>query len=111
MGDIMQSQGKSVPIRGRPPILWALPVPHPRAPAPVAHFLTLGAGAYTGAARRISQEARNLGVFTEVHNYTRFNFITPKEEHDWAQHLRAWREHGARIAGYGWWKPVLCQRH
>merc|ERR1712113_1101061 len=40
-----------------------------------------------------------------------FSWVSEKDEEVYRDHLYAWRNHGARIAGFGWWKPVLCRRH
>merc|ERR1711971_496152 len=79
--------------------------------APRLELLTLGVGPFQAAAQRIEIQAKELGVFSRVHAYTNFSFITPRDEQRYAQHLHAWRQGRARIAGFGWWKPVLCRRH
>eukprot|EP00929_Paragymnodinium_shiwhaense_P093855 TRINITY_DN5416_c0_g1_i6.p1 TRINITY_DN5416_c0_g1~~TRINITY_DN5416_c0_g1_i6.p1 ORF type:complete len:435 (+),score=86.62 TRINITY_DN5416_c0_g1_i6:773-2077(+) len=74
-------------------------------------LLTLGVGPFAKAAQRIKAQAMALGMFTHVHTYENFSFVTSGDERRYAKHLQAWRLGEARIAGFGWWKPVLCRRH
>jgi len=111
MSDILVSRGQSVEVRERPPIFWSLAHPHPQVSALVAHLLTLGIGPYATAAEILQGEARALGIFNEVHAYTDFSFLSASEENLWRRHLDAWLHRQAKIAGFGWWKPVLCRHH
>jgi len=94
----------------RDPVVW--PVPRPRGTlAPAAHLVTLGVGRFAAAPARLRSEALSLGVFGEVHAYTNFSWVAGREAEVWSRHMDAWREGRSRIAGFGWWKPVLCRRH
>ncbi|CAK0832363.1 unnamed protein product [Prorocentrum cordatum] len=79
--------------------------------APAAHLVTLGVGRFAAAPARLRSEALSLGVFGEVHAYTNFSWVAGREAEVWSRHMDAWREGRSRIAGFGWWKPVLCRRH
>jgi len=92
--------------------LWRYPGKrHPEGDAYLAHFLTLGVGAYIAAAERLRRQAVQLNVFGKVHAHTNFDFATEHNRNVFAEHLRAWKKQNARIAGFGWWKPVLCKHH
>jgi len=108
---VSQGQGHKLPPRYRPPLLWQLPMPRATAKRPRMEFLTLGVGTYVDSVAKLANEAQALGVFDAIHTYTDFTFLSELEEQRWEKHIRAYRETGARIAGYGWWKPVLCRRH
>lgn len=79
--------------------------------ASVTLFLTLGVGAYALAAEALKQQAMDLNVFTKVHSHTNFDFATKHEMRVFAKHLDAWTTRRAPIAGFGWWKPVICRHH
>jgi len=107
----MEAKGVPPPtwVTDRGPVVRA--VPAPRRPRGPAHLLTLGVGPFAGSARRLRRQALELRVFQQVHSYTNFSFAEEPAFRRWRGHLAAWREHRAPIAGYGWWKPVLCLRH
>lgn len=77
----------------------------------MAHFVTLGVGDFASAAKRLHAEASDLGLFAEAYVHTDFSFLDAPESDVWARHLTAWQHFGARIAGFGWWKPALCRRY
>merc|ERR1712190_638781 len=107
-----ESQGKRVSgaeHRPRLPIMTASRQPHPRAKQAVTHLLSLGAGPFAAAVDRLAAEAKLLEVFSAVHTYRDFSWVSDLDKETYRDHLQAWRNHGAKIAGFGWWKPVLCR--
>ncbi|CAE8622874.1 unnamed protein product [Polarella glacialis] len=106
---LAMGKGASLPKRARPPLLWQLPAVSLRATRPRLELLTLGVGTYKSSVAQLVADAGALDVFDAVHAFSDFSFLSEDERQRWERHLRAWRE-GARIAGYGWWKPFLCRK-